>query len=685
MSDKVFLTLLTCALCAPAAAAAATAPKDSTATGPIEEIVVRSTRIAQSDLRVPLAVSVVGKRDIQLARQQIGIDEALNRVPGLFFQDRYNFNQDLRISIRGFGAQAQFGIAGVHLTVDDIPITTPDGTSQVDDLDIGSMGRIEVVRGPSAALYGTSAGGAINMYTEEPSDKPYVEMRAMLGEFDTRKYQIKTSGRRDRLGYLASVSYLNVDGFRDFSKSEATVFNSKFTYQLDDTASLTAVAAGVHSPLARDPGALTPAELATGPRDQARALDVTCNVRERVDQYRGGLVYNKSFNESSALRLRGYALTRKYDGNLPCPFVDDSVFDRRFFGGGAEYSFNGRVGALPLRLVAGTELTGQHDDRQGYQSSPQGVRGALTRDQLELVDTRSLYALGELSLADGVLLTFAGRYEDIDFELHDHFLANGDNSDSVSFREFTPMAGITWTIDDGLNFYGSVSTSFETPTFAQLGDPAGPGINGSLDAQTSTNYEIGVKGAAGPTRYSLALFTIDLEDQLVPYEVADDVFYRNAGKSTRRGLELSVEQRFSDTLSATVAFTLNDFQFDHYTANGVTLDGNDNPGIPRNQLYVELAYAQPDGWYAFTDLLHVGRLYADDANSAAGRVDPYDVVNVRFGRHFELGRVGVNVFAGINNLLDEDYFSNVRINQTFNRFFEPAPGRNYYGGVSVRL
>jgi iron complex outermembrane receptor protein len=655
--------------------------------GPIEEVVVRSTRIEQAQIRVPLAVSVVGERDIQLARQQIGIDEALNRVPGVFFQNRYNFNQDLRISIRGFGAQAQFGIAGVHLTVDDIPVTTPDGTAQVDDLDMGSMGRIEVVRGPAGALYGTSAGGAINMYTEEPAEDPYVELRAMAGEYDTEKYQLKASGKRDRLGYLASVNYLNVDGFRDFAETEATVFNTKVNYDVDDTLRISAVAAGVHSPLARDPGALTPSELDSGPRDQARSLNVRCNVREVVDQYRAGVVVSKDFSDAHALRLRGYGLTRDFDGNLPCPFVGHTAFDRRFLGGGAEYAFTGSLAERPLRLVAGVELTDQEDDRKGWEASPDGVRGDLEEDQFELVDTRSVYALAELAVTDAVLLSVGARYEDIEFELDDRFLADGDNSDDVSFSELTPMAGVTWRVRDWLNLFASVSTSFETPTFAQLGDPAGsPGINQAVEAQTSTNYEIGAKGlVAGRLQYSASLFTIDLEDQLVPFEVADDVFYRNAGESSRNGFELALDYRISERWRSTLAYTLNDFQFDDYTAAGTVLDGNENPGVPDNQLFLELAYSHPDGWYAIGDLLHVGEFYADDANSGPARVDAYQVASLRGGRQLSVGGVPLNAFVGVNNLFDEEYFSNVRINQSFNRFFEPAPGRHVYGGFSVRF
>ncbi len=655
----------------------------------IEEVVVRSTRIEQTEIRLPLAVSVVTEQDIQLARQQLGIDEALNRVPGVFFQNRYNYNQDLRISIRGFGAQAQFGIAGVHLTVDDIPVTTPDGTAQVDDLDIGSMGRIEVVRGPAGALYGTSAGGAINMYSETPApeDEAYVELRATTGAYNTSKYQAKASGTRGPVGYLASVHHLDSVGFREFAESEATVFNTRLSIDLDDTLRISAVAAGVHSPLARDPGALTAGDLASGPRSQPRSLNVRCNVREVVDQYRGGVVVSKTFDERHALRVRGYGLTREFDGNLPCPFVGHTAFDRRFLGGGAEYAFTGALMERPLRLVAGVELTDQEDDRQGWSASPTGVRGALNEDQFELVDTVSVYALAELAVSDRLLLTAGGRYEDIDFALDDAFLSDGDNSDDLSFSEFTPMAGITFTARDWLNLFASVSTSFETPTFAQLGDPTGgPGINPDLEAQTSTNYEIGAKGIAGERlRYSVSLFSIDLKDQLVPFELADDVFYRNAGESSRDGVELALDYRFTPTLAATLAVTFNDFQFDDFTAAGVVLDGNENPGIPENQVFLEFSYLRPDGWYGFFDVLHVGRFFADDANSAAARVDDYQVANLRVGRRLALAGNGFNVFVGVNNLFDEEYFSNVRINQSFNRFFEPAPDRHVYGGVSIRF
>jgi iron complex outermembrane recepter protein len=398
------------------------------------------------------------------------------------------------------------------------------------------------------------------------------------------------------------------------------------------------------------------------------------------------VVISKPFNESHSLRLRAYGLTRDFEARLPCPFVGHTAFDRVYLGTGVEYGWTGAWLGLPSRVVVGAELTDQEDDRQRWSADAQGVRGPLSGDGRELVDTASAYLLTEIGVTDDLLLSLGGRYIDVDFELEDRFTGGADLSDGLTFSEFTPMAGLLYTVRDGVNAYASVSTSFETPTFAQLGDLQGPGINTDLAAQSSTNYEVGVKGSLGEKlRYGAAVFRIDLDDQLVPFEVGGDVFYRNAGESRREGIELNGEYRVSDTLSVTAAFTLNDFRFEDFTVGSVVLDGNDNPGIPRHHGFLEIAYIRPDGWYAFWDLLHVGRMYADDANSAPARVSDYRVSNLRGGRRLELGNMTANVFLGVNNLFDEDYFSNVRINQTFTRYFEPAPGRHVYGGFSLRL
>ena len=136
-------------------------------TSEMETVVVEATRMSRQLAQVPTAITVVNQNDIQLGRQQLALDEALNRVPGVFMQNRYNYAQDLRISIRGFGARAAFGIRGIKILVDGIPETLPDGTGQVDSIDLGATRNIEVIRGPSSSLYGNASGGVINITSED--------------------------------------------------------------------------------------------------------------------------------------------------------------------------------------------------------------------------------------------------------------------------------------------------------------------------------------------------------------------------------------------------------------------------------------------------------------------------------------------------------------------------------------
>ncbi|MEE8248595.1 MAG: TonB-dependent receptor plug domain-containing protein, partial [Gammaproteobacteria bacterium] len=152
--------------------------------GELEEIIIEATRLSRPLDRVPAAVSVVRQDDIQLGRQQLGLDEALSRVPGLFMQNRYNFSRDLRISIRGFGARSAFGIRGIKILVDGIPETLPDGTGQVDSIDLGAIRQIEVIRGPSSSLYGNASGGVISITSEDGPEIPFANARLAVGDYD---------------------------------------------------------------------------------------------------------------------------------------------------------------------------------------------------------------------------------------------------------------------------------------------------------------------------------------------------------------------------------------------------------------------------------------------------------------------------------------------------------------------
>src|SRR5712691_7554256 len=137
--------------------------------------------------KVPLSVHTVDRAEISRAKPTWGLDEALANVPGVFVANRYNFSQDQRISIRGFGARSAFAVRGIKILVDGIPQTLPDGQGQLTNLELGEVDRIEVLRGSASSLYGNATGGVISIWTDPHTVAGLREdARFVAGQFSRR-------------------------------------------------------------------------------------------------------------------------------------------------------------------------------------------------------------------------------------------------------------------------------------------------------------------------------------------------------------------------------------------------------------------------------------------------------------------------------------------------------------------
>lgn len=652
----------------------------------LEEIVVTATRMQTTLNHVPAAVSVVSKEDIQLGRQQLALDESLSRVPGLFMQNRYNYAQDLRVSIRGFGARANFGIRGVKILVDGIPETLPDGQGSVDSIDLGAVEQIEVIRGPSSSLYGNASGGVISVTSENPPEDPFAEIRVSGGRYDFQKVQLKAGGQGERVGYLVSLSDSDYEGFREQSRAENRQLSGRFNFDFDNDRQLLAVVNVTDQPVSDDPGGVT-AELAATDPTAAWPANVQFNAGEALEQQRLGFVYSMPLgSERHTLTARNYYVWRDFSNSLP--FVDGGVveFDRFFAGGGLSYTYDGFWLDRPNRLIVGIDYDDQDDDRVRFDNEF-GTRGALTFDQNESVNSRGLFVQNELSITEDLLLTMGIRFDRVEFDVTDRFLSDGDDSGRRSLEGTSPMLGLVYTVSPDLNLYATYSSAFETPTTTEFNDPSGGGgFNPGLDPQEATNLEVGLRGMiADRHRYELALFSIDVDDELIPFEVPGSPgrdYYVNAGKSSRDGFEVSLIAQPTERLQATFSYTYSDFKYDRFVdADGQNFGGNTIPGTSENVLFGELSYRDPRGWFGALDVLYIDEQFANNANTAVN--DAYTLSNVRFGYEHEAGSLLVTPFVSVNNLFDETYNANVRINAFGGRYYEPAPGRNAFAGVSL--
>jgi iron complex outermembrane receptor protein len=648
----------------------------------LEAVTVEAPRVATPITQVPAAISVVEQNDIQQGQPTVGLDEALGRVPGVFAQNRFNFAQDLRLSIRGFGARSAFGIRGIKILIDGIPETLPDGQSQVDSIDLSSARRIEVLRGPASALYGNASGGVINILTEDGPAQPFVEMRTTHGDFGLWKAQLKSGGQAGPLNYLFNVSRLELGGFRQQSRAESVIVNSKLRLDITEDSHLTALVNIVDSPRADDPGGLTRAEVEANPR-QAAPNNLAFRAGEEVTQGRIGLVYQQQFARLNDLEIVGYYSGRQFRNSIPFRVVE---FDRAVFGGGVKYSHRGPLLGHRNRFTSGVDVQYQDDRRRNFDNVNGRPGETLLLLQDERVTNVGPYIQNEFYLLNNLMLVLGGRYDNVHFVVDDFLTSDGDDSGSRTFSQVTGRAGLLFSLLPEVNLYANVAQSFETPTTTELVNrpTGGGGINADLDPQRAINYELGVKGRAWQRlSYELALFFITLQDELIRFSDATGRdFFRNAGESHRYGVEFGFSLEVLQGLRVSLAYTYLDAVFDEFVKpGGVDLDGNKVPGLPPHQVYGEIFYRHLLGFYGGLEVLYVDSFFVDDENIEKN--DGYTVANLRLGYDRSIGRWLTSLFFGIQNLFDEAYNSNVRINAAGGRFFEPAPDFNVYGGLAV--
>lgn len=655
---------------------------------PLGPIVITAPRVERNLLDTPAAVDKVGEREIQQGRRGIQLDESLNQVPGFFFQNQYNFAQGLRISTRGFGARAPFGVRGIRIRVDGFPETLPDGQSQTDAIDLDAAERIEVIRGPSSALYGNAAGGVIDITTADGRDMTHSPVvSADAGSHGYRKVGARAGGTHERWAYHASLSALESDGYRDHSRVEKRLFNGKLTRELEGPRELQAVFTALDNPVAEDPGGLT-GEQVREDRRQADPDSEPLDAGQTVDQQRLGLTYTDRNVADGALTLRGFYTRRDFRQQLPFWFPGAQnvpAFEREYYGTGVEYAANRRLFDRPLHYVTGLDVDRQVDDRERFGTDSDGNVIAKTQDERQQATATGLFTQADLRVTERIDLSTGLRFDRVRFEIDDRFLSDGDQSGHRTFDEWSGTVGALYTLAPGHRAYINVGTAFETPTFTEFANPDGTGgFNPDIEPQQALNREVGIRGRAGErVRYDLALFSVRVRDEIVPFAEEDDrTFFENAGLTRREGLELGVDWIASDRTTLALAYTFSDYRFVRFRdIDGNEFGGNRLPGLPEHHLYLEGDWQAADGRYASLATRYVGPVFADNANEV--EVDGYTVVDARIGRRLRLaGGRRLEAFLGVDNVFDEEYIANVRVNMGPG-FFEPAPERTWIAGIEL--
>jgi iron complex outermembrane receptor protein len=669
---------------------------DTTPKYTLPPVTVSVTRSTLPLSKTPLAVQVLNKDDVSRGRSTMGLDEALAKVPGVFIANRYNFSLDQRIAIRGFGARSAFAVRGVKVLVDGIPQTLPDGQGQLTNLELGSVDRIEVLRGSASALYGNAAGGVISIWTD-PHPRP--ELRVATGTFDRRleRTWAKWQGTARTGGLSLSASRLTYDGARDHSAADFRNVSARLRTAISPVWSLVAMANVGDQPRADNPGALTLAELQAN-RDSAPALNVATRAGKDVLQAQGGATLRRA-TASGEASVTLFGLTRDLENPQTFAYIR---LNRRAYGARAALTHGA--------VTAGIDLQRQRDDRTNFGNAGGTPDTVRSLDQVEHVTELGPFVQGVVDVTPQIAVTAGLRYDRVAFDVRDRLI--GDSAANVKYRNdsgrrvmdaLSGSLGATLQAAAGLTAYASVGSSFETPTTTELAnrpDTAG-GFNRDLNPQRAWTIEAGVRGAgrgalkdmergAGVT-WDVALYQAEVQDELIGFEIATSPgrrFFRNAGSARHRGIEVAAGASLVPGVDLRLAWTYSDFRYRRYafTAGGTThvLDGRLLPGIPRNTLRLALQGGKGALWGEW-ETLYASKSLVDDTLSRT--TAPWWATNLRVG--WERGEgsgersIRIAPFVAVQNLFNRKYVGSVVINAAGSRYYEPAPGRNAYLGLTI--
>lgn len=699
-------------LCAPCAAHAQSSPptlragvSDADArTLDTIEVVGRARPLS----RFPGSATVIDGATLRDGQRQVNLSESLQRVPGVSVLDRQNYAQDLQVQSRGFGARSTFGIRGIRLVVDGIPASAADGQGQAATFPLGALDRIEVLRGPLALQYGNAAGGAIVGYTDLDRP-PGASLEAWGASHGSGRIAARIDGGSADAPWRwrAHGSHFRTDGARAHSAAERSQFDFVGEWTPREGDRVRVVLNSLAQPETEDPLGLTRDALRADPRG-TDPVALLFDTRKRIDNHQAGVRWEHDAASGGSSWLGAYRVERGIVQYLSIPPAAQAAptsaggvidLERGSTGIDAGHRWAWTRGALAV----GIEAVKLDEVRRGYEnfigdaSSPVlGVRGRLRRDERNRVDSRELYAIGDVALADDWTLLGAVRHARLSFSSDDRFLApgNGDDSGGLDYRETAASLGVSRAFDGGEVFAG-LGRGFETPTVTELAYRADgvAGFNRDLQPTRTVSAEVGARWRWTGGDASVTAYRVGGDDEIVPAESRGGrASFANAGRTRREGIELGVSGDFGARWSYAIAANAIRARFTESYSFRVAAGGPPEvrtvaagsriPGIPRADGFAELGWRSRDArWSAAMEARVSGTIAVDDRNS--DETQGYSTFALRTQWKSPGNRW--RAFLRADNLFDREYVGSVIVNEGNGRYFEPGTGRSLTLGAAIDL
>ena len=631
----------------------------------LDQIVLKTPLINQNNPALTVSEISYGENEIS----PINFQDAIDFSAGLWITNSENQAQDNRMAIRGFGARSAFGIRGLKIILDGIPLTTPDGQSQVDNIPFQLIKNIEVMKSLSSTRYGNASGGVVSIKTfDNMSEK--LNFGIGYGSYGYKNVQGTYSTNNEKSISILNISQVESDGYREHSSylNKSLFFKH---YRGFENLNLRFNLLYFDSPYAYDPGGLNIESLQEN-RSQARDRNVLYNSQESVQQIQSGLVLDWK-TKLGEVNSNLYYSKRDFIGLLPFTNGGYVNLNRNFYG--AEISLKGK--SQNFEWIIGTSIQDQNDDRKRFENN-EGEKGLKVVDQIESFNSFGTFILGSFnkpkySLQAGL------RYDFHNISLEDNMGIDQQFIDySKQLKAFSPNLGLIYSLSNNEEIYINYGHAYETPSLSELSaNPSGVGFNDELSPMISRGLDLGYRKLSQNLSFSLTLFYIDSKDEIVRYELEgfDGMnFYRNLGTSKRLGTEFYATYKFGKAGVLNASYTHAKYKFENQGVNGSLA------GIPKSNFLFEWLYNYKD-FFLKLDVKYVNSLFADNNNEVI--VPSYMLSNIAIKNKFILKSFSLDIALQIRNLFNKYYFDNIRTNAFGNRFYEPASLRNFIISINT--
>lgn len=644
----------------------------------LNEVIVNAYQVDTRLRNIPGSISVLSGKEVQVGDGN-NFASALHAMPGIYMHSGTYATS--RIVIRGVGSRTPYNTNRIKAYLNDIPITSSDGISSPEDIDLLGIGRMEVTKGPASALYGSGLGGNINLFTPIAYQN---SGNALLqyGSFNTLKASAGGTYHHNDLHIFGNINHTRSDGHRENNRFRRTSLLSSGswsqpTYSLEYTVLLLDLNAQIPSSIGKTLYDTNP-----------KAAAANWKAIEGFKEYRRGLAGITLENRlSGAWNNRFTVFGRWVDSYEKRPFnnLTDGTLD-----GGIRNKLN--YHAEKFDIVLGLEWIA---DKYRWELD---LDDKIINKNAETRNNLNVFAMTYYRPSTKWNISLGGAINKIGYKLTDKFPDNGDQSGNRSFPViFSPRLGANFTPNNSAAFYASVGHGFSMPSPEETLLPEGD-INKELQEEQGWQYEAGVRLnlLRNATQIEASVYQINLNNLLVTKRLTEDVFTGiNAGKTRHRGIELLWRQRifqhmnFPGNLNLNTNYTFSQNKFIEFTDDNNTYDGNLLPGIPSHMLQATLVWNPIKPLVLDARFQYTGEQFINDANTKTN--DGYFLSDIKASYLFKTTTLGnFELFAGVNNVTDTHYSPMLTVNAVAfgnaePRYYYPGMPRHFYGGVTWKF